>query len=385
MWSSGIISRLCTRRRESETHQKDSCGARRFETNKRIEKTTTFSVKRVALEARALRALRLRGLEETASSSTARSLIEADADGKSSHGLRRLSEICAAIERGDIKKDALLTIRKDRGLIKIDGGGGLAFPARDAASSLVADNAKQFGIGLALIANTRSISGRFAPVVEHLARDHGLIAFACANTPAYLAVPPNARPSLGTNPIAFAAPLGDTPIVVDMALAATSRGDIEARFRNGQRLEPGSAVDSCGRPTEDPREVLEKGGAQLAAGGLKGAFLALLVELLAGLLTNSDLATDSQNYHTMNRGQFLLAIDPGNNTSSSSSLAKLLAALPFVPGDRARAARARHTDTIDLQADLFYDLASLDDDPSVSEEENHLISQLQDALHTSNS
>jgi (2R)-3-sulfolactate dehydrogenase (NADP+) len=150
------------------------------------------------------------------------------------------------------------------------------------------------------VSNTRSVSGRLAPWVERLA-ERGLVAVLACNTPAYLAVEGSAEPILGTNPIAWACPRKDgRPVVVDLALAASSRAAIEVAAAAGEKLPRGVAIDADGKATRDAAAALD-GGAQLPAGGIKGALLALLVEVLSGGLAGGDLAIDSDDYHTMDR------------------------------------------------------------------------------------
>ena len=157
------------------------------------------------------------------------------------------------------------------------------------------------------------VSGRLAPWVERLA-ERGLVAVLACNTPAYLAVEGSAEPCLGTNPIAWACPRRDgPPVVVDLALAASSRAAIEVAAAAGKKLPRGVAIDADGKPTRDAAAALD-GGAQLPAGGIKGALLALLVEVLSGGLAGGDLAVDSDDYHTMDRSLFLLVVDPAMTT-----------------------------------------------------------------------
>ena len=198
-------------------------------------------------------------------------------------------------------------------VVRVDGGGGLAFgPLRDAADA-VAAAAETHGAAVGIVSNTRSVSGRLAPWVERLA-ERGLVAVLACNTPAYLAVAGSAEPCLGTNPIAWACPRRDgPPVVVDLALAASSRAAIEVAAAAGAKLPRGVAIDADGKPTRDAAAALD-GGAQLPAGGIKGALLALLVEVLSGGLAGGDLAVDSVNYHTMDRSLFLLVVDPAMTT-----------------------------------------------------------------------
>lgn len=301
----------------------------------------------------AVSALRGRGCSAYEAETTVRGLVEADVDGKAAHGLRRLEELCEAIDRGDIRVNVKARVRKKGAVVYVDGCGGLAWPARLRAMPALERVARRRGVAVLLVTRTCSVSGRLAPVVEHLARNN-FVALAAVNTPAYVAWPGARRGLvLGTNPIAFGAPNGNDPLVVDMSLAAMSRGDIEVKRDRRETLGPGIAVDAAGHAMSDPAAALAR-GALLPAGGLKGAFLALLVEILAGVLTGSDLAIDADDYHKMNRGQFVLALDCRRQHSSAALMERLVGALPFVPGERSRAARDKHATTVSLAASTYF-------------------------------
>eukprot|EP00629_Pelagomonadales_sp_RCC1024_P017253 CAMPEP_0119282204 /NCGR_PEP_ID=MMETSP1329-20130426/26234_1 /TAXON_ID=114041 /ORGANISM="Genus nov. species nov., Strain RCC1024" /LENGTH=594 /DNA_ID=CAMNT_0007282851 /DNA_START=128 /DNA_END=1909 /DNA_ORIENTATION=- len=265
---------------------------------------TTASAARGLVEA----ALIAAGSCEKQAQAAAECFVGAEIDGKPDHGLRRVAEVCDALRRGDVAGDPEIRVEKGGAVIKVDGGGGLAHPALRAAVDAISRRAKITGVAIAAITHTASTSGRLAPWVEELAR-RGLVAALTCNTPAYLAVPGgSADRVLGTNPLAWAAPRRDgEPVVVDMALSATSRAAVEVAAAAGEPLRPGAAVDADGAPTTDATRALD--GAQLPFGGVKGALMALLVEVLAGALTGSELSVDSDDYHTMNRGMFLLAVD----------------------------------------------------------------------------
>jgi LDH2 family malate/lactate/ureidoglycolate dehydrogenase len=91
---------------------------------------------------------------------------------------------------------------------------------------------------------------------------------------------------LGTNPICVAIPTGgDVDIVLDMASSVVARGKIRLAVSTGKSIPLGWALDSDGRPTEDPQSAMN--GTLLPIGGPKGYGLALVVDIMAGVLTGS--------------------------------------------------------------------------------------------------
>ena len=94
---------------------------------------------------------------------------------------------------------------------------------------------------------------------------------------------------LGTNPIAIAVPSDlDAPLYLDMATSAVAHGKVSLAASRGQAIPPGWIIDRDGRNSTDPAALLKNGGALLPLGvteGYKGSGLAVMVEILCGLLT----------------------------------------------------------------------------------------------------
>ena len=126
----------------------------------------------------------------------------------------------------------------------------------------------------------------------------------------------------------------------------------------GNRSPEGSVVDAQGRPTTDPQAALD--GAISPFGGPKGYALALVLEVLVATLTRTALGTDVRGTldttDPVTKGDLLLALDPGAfGGGTPDALTAFLDTLRgldpapgsagvTVPGDRARAERARHAD-----------------------------------------
>jgi len=86
--------------------------------------------------------------------------------------------------------------------------------------------------------------------------------------------------------------------------------------RRGEKTPPGWLIDRDGNPTRDP-EVLLQGGTILPLGGdvgYKGFGLGLVVDILAGALTDSGCAS-SEEYVPGANGAFMMAVDIGSFTS----------------------------------------------------------------------
>jgi (2R)-3-sulfolactate dehydrogenase (NADP+) len=157
---------------------------------------------------------------------------------------------------------------------------------------------------------------------------------------------------LGTNPLAFAAPLPDArdPLVIDLALSVAARGKIVAAQKAGKSIPEGWAVDATGQPTTDPSAALA--GTLSPIGGPKGGALALMVEILGAALTAGAFGWEASSFFDAegaapDMGHLFIAIDPGPVSGQGfagrmSVLLDAVAAEPEVrlPGVRRFAARA---------------------------------------------
>ena len=252
------------------------------------------------------------GAAPAAAESTARALVEAEADGLTGHGLVRVPAYAAQVRAGKVRGDAAVTVGHPRpGLVAIDAAHGFAYPALDAAVAALPAVARSQGIAAAGIRRSHHCGAAGRPV-ERLAAE-GLVAILFANTPAAMAPWGGARAVFGTNPLAFACPLpGRAPIVADLALSKVARGNIVAARRRGEPLPEGWALDAQGYPTTDPEAALK--GTMLPLGDAKGTALALMVELLAAGLTGSRFAAEASSFldaegDPPGTGQLIVAID----------------------------------------------------------------------------
>ena len=124
---------------------------------------------------------------------------------------------------------------------------------------------------------------------------------------------------LGTNPIAIAAPAGRfDAFCLDMATSTVPRGRIEVAARRGWSLPVGWAIDADGNPATTPEAALAGAlhplGGEEATGGHKGYGLALVVDLLTGILGGAAFGPNIVGLFSTEApadlGQTFIAIDP---------------------------------------------------------------------------
>jgi L-2-hydroxycarboxylate dehydrogenase (NAD+) len=232
---------------------------------------------------------------------TADVLVTADLRGVDSHGVARLGFYVERLRNGVmIPRPNVQTVSETGVTALVDAGGGMGHPASYRAMKKAIQKALDVGTGFVAVRNSNhyGIAGYYAM----MALEHDCIGISMTNAFVFT-VPTFGRSAmLGTNPIAVAAPAGrDRPFVLDMATSTVPFGKLEVYDRLGKALPPGWAVDEAGRPATDPGPLMENlrsqtgvgggllplGGAGELLGGHKGYGLALLVDVLCGVLSGA--------------------------------------------------------------------------------------------------
>jgi (2R)-3-sulfolactate dehydrogenase (NADP+) len=226
----------------------------------------------------------------------------------------RVPQYAAHLRLGRVDGGATATVRAAKGgAVLVDAADGLAFPACALAVAEAIARARSHGVAFAGVTNSHHFgvaSYHLGPVAE--ARMVGL---AFGNSPSAMPAWGGKRALFGTNPIAAVFPRrGHPPIVIDLSLSEVARGKLMVAAREGKPIPPGWALDRAGNPTTDPKQGLD--GMMLPAGGVKGAMLALVVELICCALTGAHLGFEADSFFADagNRpriGQAFVVVDPG--------------------------------------------------------------------------
>jgi (2R)-3-sulfolactate dehydrogenase (NADP+) len=258
-------------------------------------------------------ALQRAGATTAMAAATAHALATAEMEGIASHGASRIPQYCGHLRNGRANGSAVPAVSRDsKAACVVDAKQGLAFEACAMAAREAARRAREYGISFVSVAN----SNHFGVAAFHLEPvvAAGLVGIAMGNSPAAMPAWGGKRPLFGTNPIAAGFPRrSQPPLMIDLSLSAVARGKIMVAAREGKPIPEGWAVDKEGLPTTDAKAALE--GSMLPAGGVKGAMLALTVELLVCALSGSAFGFESDSFFTEEGrptriGQAILAIDP---------------------------------------------------------------------------
>jgi L-2-hydroxycarboxylate dehydrogenase (NAD+) len=254
------------------------------------------------------------GLREQDAKTIAKDLVAANLRGLDSHGVSRIPMYLERIRKGVVKAQPDITVTKITSAVaSVDGDDGMGFlaahRAMDEAIKLAADS------GIGLVGVKRSTHYGMASLYVQQALEAGYIALAYTNSSPALPVWGGRTAFLGASPFAAAVPGGheETPFVLDMAMTVIARGKIRLAATHGEEIPHGLALDKDGAPTTDAAEAFE--GVCLPYGGAKGAALAMLMDLLAGVLTGANYGGDVKSLYfdhsePQNVGHLFIAIKP---------------------------------------------------------------------------
>lgn len=245
---------------------------------------------------------------------------------------------------------------------QIEGNLNLGMVVMDRAVAEAVRSAGETGVGIVGMRGTATSTGAIGYFAERAA-EMGYVCVILGGTPKAVAPWGSVDAIFGTNPLSFAMPTDDGPLLVDMGTsAATWFGLLEAE-RLGESISPDLAFDSQGAATTDPGEALR--GAIRAFGGAKGSALALFIEIMSGPFVGGAIAGDE----THQSGNILIALDPdlfgfGADFSKRTSaiVERIRSSRPStgvsqtqIPGERSRAAfkAAARQDRVNLDKGLF--------------------------------
>ena len=317
------------------------------------------------------RALKRAGASKSMAQCTALALVAAEAEGLGGHGLSRVALYCQHLREGRANGKAKPKVIKRKGAtVLVDAGGGLAFPACALAVKESIARARKSGVSFVGVTNSHHMGA----VAYHLApiAHAGMVGLAFTNSPAAINAWGGKRAFYGTNPVAVIFPRKDAePVVVDLSLTEVTRGKIMVYAKEGKPIPLGWAVDKDGTPTTDAKAALT--GSLNAIGGVKGAALAMMVEVLSVALTGAAFSFENDSYFEPGNkpriGHAILAIDPGALAGSDAYFSRLevmIAAMLHdegvrLPGARRQklvtAARAQGLQVGDAQVKELLELA----------------------------
>ena len=279
------------------------------------------------------------GFSTSAAGRVAESLVAADLRGIPSHGVLLVPMYVQRIQEGSVSLRERAEPVQDLGAIAVlDGGNALGQLTGEQAMRLAVAKARRYGVGVVTVRNAFHF-GRAFRYVE-LAAASGCIGIAAANTRPLMPAPGGASAVVGNNPVAIGVPRPDSePVILDIALSEAAIGKIRLAAGEGRPIPANWATDGQGQPTTDPNAALA--GLLLPTGGHKGFGLALMIDVLTGVLSGGGYGRHVKGLYAdtsvpNNCAHFFLALDVaafGDPTAFGQRLADL--AGQVVASDRA--------------------------------------------------
>jgi len=270
-------------------------------------------------------------------------LVRANLVGHDSHGVIHIPRYVQAIQAALVQPGAAGEIAAESpSMALINGHGGLGQIVARRAMTLAIKKARETKISSVAAYNLYYV-GRLADYTR-MAAEQDLVGIMMVNgggASALVAPFGGTAGRLGTNPLSMAFPVsGGVPFILDMATSMVAEGQVRVKRHRGEQLPEGWLLDHQGRPTTDPNALYqEPRGALLPLGGSaghKGFGLAMVVEMLSGILAHGGYAGQGANRFA--NGTFMIVIDinafvePSEFRAEIEDLLTYVKSAPLAPG-----------------------------------------------------
>lgn len=321
------------------------------------------------------------GVNEQEAKIIADSIVDAHRREKHTHGMGRLPIYVRKIKSGQMTPNTRVTTVRDNGVITVfDANHGFGQVAAHHGVLQCMEKAKQYGVGMVGVRNSNSFGT--ACYFGNILAENNLIGIIMGNSSKALCPPGGNRACLGTNPICFAFPgTKEYPnIILDMACAVAARGKIRLALKNQETIPSDWGNDAEGNPSTDPAKVIE--GSINAFGGYKGFGLAIVVEMMAGVISGSAFADRVLPLNTptglSGYGHFLCAVSPeffitkDEYTERVNHLVEYIKSCGeegrvYMPGEQSQKKADQNTESVSIPDSIITDMNHLAKQLSIKE------------------
>jgi uncharacterized oxidoreductase len=238
-------------------------------------------------------------------------LVRANLRGHDSHGVIRIPQYIASWRTGEANPTAdPQVVQQGPATALVDGRLGFGQIVARRGMEVALEKAAGMGVSAVGIFNCNHI-GRLADYTE-MALERSMLAILTVNAggAGQRMAPWGGRaPRLSTNPIAFACPTRNAaPISFDIATTVAAEGKVRVKRNRKERMPLGWVLDAEGQPTTDPNALYgNPPGTILPAGGHKGYCLALMIEILSGIMAHGGYSTEHPG--PILNGVFMFVVD----------------------------------------------------------------------------
>ncbi|WP_225753242.1 Ldh family oxidoreductase [Actinotalea sp. Marseille-Q4924] len=278
------------------------------------------------------------GFSPAAAGRVADVLVGADLAGVTSHGTMLVPMYVDRLRTGSVsRREEGEVVHRHGAVAVLDAHHALGQLTGHQAMALAIESAGEHGLGMTVVRHAFHF-GRASSYAEQAAAA-GCIGIAMSNTRPLMPAPGGAEPVVGNNPLAIVAPTPAGPVALDMALSEAALGKIRLAEAAGTPIPETWATDAAGNPTTDAAEAVA--GMLLPTGGPKGFGLALMVDVLTGVLSGgasgagvrglyADMSVPNDCAH------MFLAIHVGHFGDAAGFDQRVGALMDFVVGSRPR-------------------------------------------------
>src|ERR1700756_1533628 len=215
-------------------------------------------------------------------------LVASNLTGHDSHGVGMIPRYVASLREGELQLNRHADVVRDAGaVLTIEGGKGFGQVVAFEAMELGIERARKLGLCAVGLREAHHI-GRIGHWAEQCAKE-GLVSFHFVNVAGDPLVAPfgGADRRIGTNPFCAAFPrTGKPPLVLDFATSAIAYGKARVAYNQGKHTPAGALIDHEGRPSIEPKVMMEEPfGSLMPMGGHKGFGLAAMCEIFGGALS----------------------------------------------------------------------------------------------------
>lgn len=251
------------------------------------------------------------GLDSTHVKYIVEGLMMASLRGIDTHGVELLPVYVRELTEGRSNRKPNFGTERQGVILRLDADHALGLVAGRIAVEQGMDICRSEGLALVSVANSNHFG--MASVYTLIAAKSGYVCLGMSHTDALVAPSNGAEKLLGTNPLSFAAPAMDNDgFCLDMASSQVSFSAVQACLKQNKPLQRGWAIDAEGHDSAESRQFY----ALQPVGGYKGQGIAMMVTVLAGILSGMPL--DYEMLHLFSgpydkprlNGHFFLLINP---------------------------------------------------------------------------
>ena len=254
------------------------------------------------------------GVPRDEAARVADALVSADARGMTSHGVMRVPMYMKKVRAKGFRAGTKgRVLQETAATMLLDGEDGMGQVITWRAMEEAIRKARSAGVGVVGVTRSNHFGEGAYYALEAIR--HDMIGILTTNGSAN--TPPHGGRSMvvGNLPLTVGVPANkELPILLDMAMCASSKGKIAYAAKKGEQIPAGWAVDANGQATVDPQKVLD-GGWILPIGGYKGWGMIMVLDVLAGVLTGGPMGPEVTDLFTgapetpQGLGHFVLALN----------------------------------------------------------------------------